>query len=545
MEKLIREIIHVGNPYLALETGAIDPINMIQYLQGVKFIEIEHMIAFRAIYDKAPQYRRDLAVKFSCREAFKKLYAYLRKGASITEYRQEICLQDDSAFSADNSELLVSGLLPLLGLQLTNEFDLYMIVACRMLESDLVKESDFFQDYCVTNSLFDKIVIDNDEVTHFQNNVYGKEGNEVRERHLFYFQDILDRCAYLKENAPLYWWKIARDYYHKYLEEIDFSEHPTHRYEKTYLEIFDMPLSLLPEGNHFLVSTILNINFEKLNIYNKAYFLGYPIHLHMPSVKVIDEHYNALLEEIREDGMRAVERHCLEIYERNSIYLENISKNIFMTPRVNDKNCMLEEIKDYNTFDVTYYMTDNHIHTFTRDEFFSMITSEKNIYTNEHLPIGIREEMTSRLNISGAYNLIDCLPIYDLWEEISKVNPGTEPDDAEINYFNSLKPAPKKIHICDDCMSEIPLSTEGAWLTNTHVYDSVDDAYQEFLERMGRIILDDFNEILDDYDSYTTDPNTYSEDSEYYSEDSDYEPISLEEYDNPTESDRYSHLYLI
>ncbi len=102
-----------------------------------------------------------------------------------------------------------------------------------------------------------------------------------------YEKALLDRCAKLKVNAPLYWNNVAIHLYKDVVcKNIDNTKIPKMNREmiKYYVALF--PGLFPPEMTNM---SDLAYNIRQLPEIVQAYVLGYPIHKYVPSAKIINE----------------------------------------------------------------------------------------------------------------------------------------------------------------------------------------------------------------------------------------------------------------
>ncbi len=211
----------------------------------------------------------------------------------------------------------------------------------------------------------------------------GKDGKH-------YYNNLIGRCLYLSENAPLYWEHVGVPLYRNFI----LKKFPNPIFKRVELEILSECFPSLYDEKIMKRPDVINY-LSNATRHEAAYHLGFPIHEYIPNQKKIDQALS-LLSEIGVDKYlekRDVREHDDKIHIANA------------------ENVHCDNIDDFNSFDVVYYYTDDdntdlrHLFRFTRPEFATILKDKKNFYTGELLPDFILSEIRCRLQIASMYNL--------------------------------------------------------------------------------------------------------------------------------------------
>ncbi len=86
----------------------------------------------------------------------------------------------------------------------------------------------------------------------------------------------------------------------------------------------------------------------------------------------------------------------------------------------NEQDALMENIWDYNTFDVIRYYIDTHVYFFTRPAFSTLATKKKNFLINKSLPIPVISEVIGRIETALVCTLPPPAPLQELLERVEK-----------------------------------------------------------------------------------------------------------------------------
>ena len=258
-----------------------------------------------------------------------------------------------------------------------------------------------------------------------------------------YEKALLDRCSKLKENAPLYWNNVAIHLYKDVVCKNIDTETPKMNREmiKQYVVLF--PGLFPPEMTNM---SDLTYNIRQLPEMVQAYVLGYPIHKYVPSTAILNETINMLNE-------LGPEKYCELIGEQNKNCMNNhadmvnplnLAKEILWGNEGQD--ALMENIWDYNTFDVIRYYIDTHVYFFTRPAFSTLATKKKNFLTNKLLPLPVvseviaRAEITSRIETALVCTLPPPAPLQELLERVEKGTLYNTPGNQQTQPAQPVQP---------------------------------------------------------------------------------------------------------
>lgn len=223
-----------------------------------------------------------------------------------------------------------------------------------------------------------------------------------------YEKELISRCNDLIEKAPLYWAEIARPLYQDLVSKnIDLNI-----LDKDHLKCYDslFPGLIPPE---LLNMSNFKYNIKKLPEISQAYLLGYPINIYVPSSEVLNKTIS-LVESM------GVEKYAELIQKDNELYLNSQLDIPFKNKKTigNTTDVLTEDISSYNIFDIVKYYIDTHVYYFTRAEFPKIMENEKNVWTNETLPLQVLMDIKNRLEICNFLKLPLSAPIKDLLKKI-------------------------------------------------------------------------------------------------------------------------------
>ena len=222
---------------------------------------------------------------------------------------------------------------------------------------------------------------------------------------------VLERCLILLDKAPLYWENVGNPMYLKIVKQHIFDN--SYLISSKSLEIYNQLFpDLLPEK--WLSRSSLVYTLSTYPDVIKAYILGFPIHLYIPSKSVIE----TALDKLDDQG---IDKYCEYLRDHNRkvlfSHIERFDENSIDIGNENDT--LLESVLDYNLTDVVKYYIDSHVYFFTRAEFDSILEKGSNHWTSEPFLFGGLENILSRVNISRYYSLPPSEPIKDILIKIS------------------------------------------------------------------------------------------------------------------------------
>jgi len=406
----VKQSIDYGSPYDALISGFISVTDILNYLLDNK-ITVETIIAYRAVcmFDDEQIIKNNKTEKYNNKPFI-----------LVNEYKEYVGVYNLSfgkKISGRNAEekIKISKITQYIWPKLLtiNNFskEIYLISDC--VHKDLrIEKEDIWK---LVSSRSSKYIS------------YGKVLEELLKdpkiwilydflepirdvKYTKYENVLLDRCDKLKKEAPDYWKHVGLDLYKKFISDHIDVENPKTKEIKRYAELFP---NLFPKRIIEMSDLVRNMN--ELDHVVKAYVLGFPIHLYVPS----EENINKAIMELDKIG---IEEYCKNIAEQNANNLNKHIVNIDNIQVSNDKDNLFEKISDYNIFDVIKYYIDTHVYFFTRAEFPSLITSKTNPYTNKKIPISVLMEARNKLEISLVLKLPKSASLKDLLLLVEKNN---------------------------------------------------------------------------------------------------------------------------
>lgn len=213
---------------------------------------------------------------------------------------------------------------------------------------------------------------------------------------------IMDRLSFLKENARLYYEKIAYPRYSAVIEGI-IKERQVSK------ETCNIPrlISMFPNETISLqLIDFLGPSLSKLSLQAQSYILGFPIHEMTPNIMQINTAAQALKE-------KGVEKYLKDLIEEPGKTRAKLPISNEESSFSNETDVTMERIEGYFSFDVVIYQAGSHIFRFTRPEFHQLVEKGVNTWTNEKLPRHIIETMKQRLAIAQTFNLPKSVPARD------------------------------------------------------------------------------------------------------------------------------------
>lgn len=217
---------------------------------------------------------------------------------------------------------------------------------------------------------------------------------------------VLERCIYLRDKAPHYW-EVVSSRYHAFFKKLFGGK--CRKGKRTLLQQLH---SLFPE---LVDPRVLNLSAVALRLYDmtpiqRAYYLGYPVHLGTPG----EDQLLAALSRLSEIGAEA---YAAEIATFQREQLKRRVPSPFSlaveAPR-NETDLLEQSVYDYSPFDVISYEEAGFYHVFTRPEFSSLLKSQKNHYTQTSLPSYVLSELAGRLKFTRDAKLPEARPLSEL-----------------------------------------------------------------------------------------------------------------------------------
>lgn len=241
---------------------------------------------------------------------------------------------------------------------------------------------------------------------------------------------VLKRARKLTEKAPLYYARVAYPMYHKVLTELN---------KRQLLRLSQEDLAAVNKlFPNIIDARILALTDEAFKIFDlgpesAAYVLGFPIQNGTPSA---DEIF-AALDKLQQLGVSGYAE-TLKAYVQSTyapctpLFAPTDHKFKYL----NDTDVFLEYIHDYVPFDIVSYTIGGFVYCFTRPEFKNLLTTGKNSWTNQELPVGILATMRARLSAAKALGLPKSQIFTDLVSSILK------PDSEVYAGAYVFEPAP-------------------------------------------------------------------------------------------------------
>ena len=282
---------------------------------------------------------------------------------------------------------------------------------------------------------------------------------------------LFQRCSWLSQVAPLYWDKVARSLYQDFIQrKIDlstpiFCKCKLDQYIKLFPNLF--PQKILDMSN-------LEYNLRLLSPIIQSYVLGLPIHLYLPGENIIEACIQNLISLGSEEYAKQLSNKNREILRNFTEYSNPYIQEFNIT---NEKDTMMEDVADYNLFDIVRYWSgkDNHIYYFSRPEYSTLIHKKKNHWNGSVLPSYIFNKLAHRNYLAQRYELpvpdtvLNMLNRLEKGDNIRLVEEliNSSESDMSIDYPElSIRPAPP-----NDDITVTPLGN-GIWSINMMVDES-------------------------------------------------------------------------
>jgi hypothetical protein len=203
---------------------------------------------------------------------------------------------------------------------------------------------------------------------------------------------LFDRIVLLTTAAPDYW-KCVNEWYVYRVKDLDLSFT-----EMKQLHMADSSLVCIPEfkAEEVKLFTQLTWNMWKLPAPIRAYALGFPVQLGIPSPKIIKA---ALLR---------LASHGLDVYIKNIEALnEQSSRPLFFGLEFfkTDGDLLTHDFNAYNSFDCVSMVEDRFVYRFTRPSWASVIQTKLNPYNKQKIPPSVIDEMKLRTKIASDMGL--------------------------------------------------------------------------------------------------------------------------------------------
>lgn len=236
------------------------------------------------------------------------------------------------------------------------------------------RDADKYQEICEGNRSILEDTINND----FLEPIEGLLSYSYNKDFFLAYKKIYQRVKFLKQEAPLYYNKVAYPYY------------------KNMLEKFCMLYTIRQKFKDIICETSmspLECNLNCLHTEARDYILGLP-----PGSN------------LNTKNPSNIDAHCSWVRERIQ---ETIPKVNFLGEKleiVNTENIFYEDVFENSYMDILPFVSGKHCYLFTRKEFSPLLSQGKNFYTNEELPLSFL--ITIRQRILYVYKIIaDMLPV--------------------------------------------------------------------------------------------------------------------------------------
>ena len=227
-----------------------------------------------------------------------------------------------------------------------------------------------------------------------------------------YLPRIFERASFLREKAIDYFEFVFLPTYSSFLRDNLIFEKLSYADAKKVMDIFP---DTLPEGMAKILrlttypALIYNLKY-RLTMEQRAYVLGFPIHLGNPSEEQVD----SAIDKLRDIG---IDNYSNYIYERNKKYINNCLPHWNDNDQIaNFENMLKDKVFEYNLIDTIFYKNNKHVYVFNRPEFVYIIRERLNIYTNLPIPEQIYKTAFIRLHLGQSLNLPCPLTILEMLE---------------------------------------------------------------------------------------------------------------------------------
>ena len=264
------------------------------------------------------------------------------------------------------------------------------------------------------------IVVENDAFEYFD-----------AQRSTIMLSQLITRCIYLKTNTKMYWEKVTPEY--KRFVEKRLNGNSRSLTRDGLRELHSIFPTLVDE--RLLTFSELAFHIYFLDLLQRAYILGYPIHTGLPKETDVMKALNNLSE-------WGIEKYVASIADYNRGRLKLVLPGTFGGEELEpekDTNVMEMSIYEYNLFDTIAYNDNGHYYVFTRLEFPSLLKEKKHLYTRTILPANIILDINQRLKFASDMKLPKCETIGELLEKMeSKIN-------KEVNASVLLPPIPTRV----------------------------------------------------------------------------------------------------
>jgi len=229
------------------------------------------------------------------------------------------------------------------------------------------------------------------------------------------FNDLLKaRCVYLYTKVPLYWDKVARPAYQKYItlsSGLNGNKMP--------LKTLKQWVRIMPEvfDRELLNVDPLTRQFNQLKPVVQMYMLGWDFRNGM----LESDQITALFQMVKSIG---VEKYCATVVDKNSVslghdILSTFTNTTAVRSQVNEENLVTNDPRSYSSLDIYKYVDGDKYYLFTRDEWSYLIANSQNVWTNDKMPEETIHDMASRYWLAAKAQLPPPRCLIDQWEKLS------------------------------------------------------------------------------------------------------------------------------
>jgi len=241
-------------------------------------------------------------------------------------------------------------------------------------------------------------------------------------------QLIINRCVFLKTNAPLYWIHVALPLYSKLISEKLLTDQITQPILK---QLNDLIPNVIPPD--LLTLPLIEYNLKLFTPLIQAYLLGLPIDTYNPNPSML----NSLIKNLLSHG---IEHYCQSILHQNQQRLNN--HDTFGLPityeYINTEDTLAENPFMYSPFDIVKFNDGSKIYLFTRPEFKRILETGKNHWTNVPLPLNIITLIEAKQKLARKLHLPESKPLLDLLTDLQNNHFQLDLPESDHNHNDTL-----------------------------------------------------------------------------------------------------------
>jgi len=261
---------------------------------------------------------------------------------------------------------------------------------------------------------------------------------------------MMEHCQSLATKAPKYWpyvQKAYADIFTKNLRLLPF----TRKELKTMYELFPS----IP-GNELMELSELAYRIFRLDPFQRAYVLGYPLSYGLPK-------QDAIMKALRRLSEVGIEKYVEEVVAYNKTQLYRSFPGPFGLEEKfpNNLTDVVEgNIYEYNLFDLYPIYDDGHYYVFVRHEFPHIIKSKKHLYMQTPLSEGDLSGLVRKQKLAQGAGLHRCRTLSEMLWDLEKGAPNVFQETPSTSKQSEAQPPISPLRGIQPIFRHVPMNQD-------------------------------------------------------------------------------------